>query len=57
MSQGKSIKLFLAVGTPSGIITAGIINRTHHVNHETDDFSERLAAWGKTGFDGAIGKG
>ncbi len=49
MSQGKSIKLFLAVGTPSGIITAGIINRTHHVNDATDNFSERLAAWGANG--------
>ncbi len=31
MSQGKSIKLFLADGTPGGIITAEIINWTGHV--------------------------
>lgn len=45
MLQGKSIKLFLAVGTPSGIIIAEIINRTRYVNHATDNFLERLAAW------------
>ena len=45
MSQGKSIKLFLAHGTLCGIITAGIINWTGHVNHATDNFLERLAAW------------
>lgn len=31
MSQGKSIKLFLADGTPGGIITAEIMNWTGHV--------------------------
>lgn len=31
MGQGKSVKLFLADGTPNGILPAEIINWTGHV--------------------------
>ena len=31
MNQGKSVRLFLADGTPGGLLTAEIMNWTGHV--------------------------
>ena len=52
MAQGRSIRLFLADGSPNGIITAEIMNWTGHIivapRSRLTDFVQRPEA-GRTG--------